>query len=218
MRFYVYLYRDPWPAKGLVPIYVGKGLIAGSRAYKHLLHTHNLIFGRILAQCRKDGIECMPEIVLETDNEAEAFGCERKLIAQYGRLDLKTGTLCNLTDGGEGGTGISTVTREKKAALLRGKPMSEETKAKIAATRKGQKRTRESVEKSAAALRGRKLSREHIGKVVAAKLGVPRSEEQKMRMGFAQKRRRIRELRLGVDKRKKKAQVSYRDDASMRPF
>ena len=34
-----------------------------------------------------------------------AFELEIKLIAKYGRRDLKTGTLCNLTDGGEGAAG-----------------------------------------------------------------------------------------------------------------
>jgi hypothetical protein len=43
--------------------------------------------------------------VFETEDEAEAFAKEIELIALYGRRNLKKGTLFNLTDGGEGGSG-----------------------------------------------------------------------------------------------------------------
>jgi len=43
--------------------------------------------------------------VFETEDEAEAFAKEIELIALYGRRTLKKGTLFNLTDGGEGGSG-----------------------------------------------------------------------------------------------------------------
>jgi len=39
---------------------------------------------------------------LETDNEIEALNFECELIKIYGRRDLSTGPLFNLTDGGEG--------------------------------------------------------------------------------------------------------------------
>lgn len=38
-------------------------------------------------------------------SESESFILEKKLIAEYGRLDLGTGILRNLTDGGDGSSG-----------------------------------------------------------------------------------------------------------------
>lgn len=52
------------------------------------------------------------EIVLSTHDEREAFQRERELIAHYGRENL-----CNLTDGGEGASGV-TLSPEHKAALM----------------------------------------------------------------------------------------------------
>ena len=70
--------------------------------------------------------------------EQEAFNLERFLIALYGRLDLETGTLTNLTDGGEGSSGYvpTEETRAKMSAARLGVAKSEEHKANIA---KGQK-------------------------------------------------------------------------------
>lgn len=46
------------------------------------------------------------EIVYESDSYEEVLSKEKELISLYGRRDLKTGTLCNLTDGGEGTCGF----------------------------------------------------------------------------------------------------------------
>ena len=51
--------------------------------------------------------------------EQEAFTLERFLIALYGRLDLKTGTLTNLTDGGEGHSGYVMPQEERDACSAR---------------------------------------------------------------------------------------------------
>lgn len=45
-------------------------------------------------------------IVYESDNHSEIINKEVELIKLYGRRDLRTGTLCNLTDGGEGVIGF----------------------------------------------------------------------------------------------------------------
>jgi len=65
------------------------------------------------AIAKKHGVYC--EIVANSLNNNEACILEKKLITCYGRLDKTTGTLCNLTDGGEGvvGCNLSEETREK---------------------------------------------------------------------------------------------------------
>lgn len=83
-EFYVYAFLR----KDRTPYYVGKG--SGSRAYSK---------GRIIKPPRdKSRI-----VFLRTGlSEEKAFEWERFYIAHYGRIDLGTGILRNLTDGGEG--------------------------------------------------------------------------------------------------------------------
>jgi hypothetical protein len=104
-KFYVYLYRDPRPDKKLAPIYVGKG--QGARAQQHLRDQArgNPLLRRILAKCKTLNLEPIIEIVERFASENDAFELEIALIAKYGRRDLCIGTLCNLTDGGEGPSG-----------------------------------------------------------------------------------------------------------------
>jgi hypothetical protein len=103
--FYVYTYRDTRPSKNSQIIYVGKG--QGQRAYAHwekVVHQ-NRGFGAVLAKLRQLGLAPLISIVKEFTEEAEAFVEEMRLIAELGRRDLGTGTLFNLTDGGEGTAG-----------------------------------------------------------------------------------------------------------------
>jgi hypothetical protein len=77
-----------------------------------------------------------------------ACNMEQYLIESYGRQDKKTGTLCNMTDGGNGRKSsiVSKETRLKiseknkgKNTWMAGKKMSEETKRKISEKSKGKK-------------------------------------------------------------------------------
>jgi hypothetical protein len=98
--FYVYVIYG----KNDVPVYVGKGY--GRRAYIHLIgHSGNKRLTRMIAKCRKEGFEPRAEIVERFTDEVHAFALELELIARYGRRDLGTGTLYNLTEGGEGTSG-----------------------------------------------------------------------------------------------------------------
>jgi hypothetical protein len=102
--FYVYVYRDPRPSKNNQPVYVGKG--TGDRDLSHWSKgSHNKPFQDFLSHLKRRGLVAAPERVFETEVEAEAFAKEIELIALYGRRNLNTGTLFNLTDGGEGGSG-----------------------------------------------------------------------------------------------------------------
>jgi hypothetical protein len=93
--FYTYLYRDPKEHK---PIYVGKG--QKKRAWSHFTKTANLHLKRLIAKRLNEGHTIEPIINYEVD-ESTAFHMEMFWIDFYGREDLGTGTLFNLTDGGD---------------------------------------------------------------------------------------------------------------------
>lgn len=99
--FYVYEIIDPFTN---LPFYVGKGTL--NRCYDHLKnldsksHKNNKI-RKIL----DSGNQVIIRKVFWTDNEQEAFTEEKRLILLYGRKNIKTGMLTNLTNGGEGVSG-----------------------------------------------------------------------------------------------------------------
>ncbi len=106
-KFYVYVYLDPRPGKGLQPIYVGKGTVDLDRASYHWeRRCVNSFLQSVLDKIRAAGLVPQITIAAYMEDEEEAFAMERDLIAQYGRRDLRTGSLCNLTDGGQGVAGL----------------------------------------------------------------------------------------------------------------
>jgi hypothetical protein len=80
-------------------------------------------------------------IIQYFENETDAFEAEKFLISFFGREDLGLGCLLNMTDGGDGQSGLV---------------HKESSKEKIRQAQKGQKRSVERVKKTADALRGRK--------------------------------------------------------------
>jgi hypothetical protein len=106
-KFYVYVYLDPRPGKGLQPIYVGKGTVDLDRASYHWeRRCVNPFLQKVLDKIRAAGLVPQITIAAYMENEEEAFAMERDLIAQHGRRDLRTGSLCNLTEGGQGTAGL----------------------------------------------------------------------------------------------------------------
>ena len=106
-KFYVYVYLDPRPGKGLQPIYVGKGTVDLDRASYHWeKRCVNPFLQNVLDKIRAAGLVPQITIAAYMDDEEDAFAMERELIAKYGRRDIKTGSLCNLTDGGQGVAGL----------------------------------------------------------------------------------------------------------------
>lgn len=106
-KFYVYVYLDPRPGKGLQPIYVGKGTVDLDRASYHWeRRCVNPFLQRVLDKIRAAGLVPQITIAAYMEDEEEAFSMERDLISQYGRRDLRTGSLCNLTEGGQGTAGL----------------------------------------------------------------------------------------------------------------
>jgi hypothetical protein len=76
------------------------------------------------------------EILFDDLTYEQAKEKEIEFIKLYGRNDIGTGILCNMTDGGDGNNNFSVETKEKISKSLRGKTQSEETKAKRIATLK----------------------------------------------------------------------------------
>ena len=102
MEFYAYIYYDP--TRNNEPFYVGKG--KGERAWSHLKESHNFMVNRRINAIRE--LDYEPEIeIVPCGSEASAFEMEKTLVSKYGRRNLKTGSLWNFTDGGDGGSGIA---------------------------------------------------------------------------------------------------------------
>lgn len=110
--FYVYVYRDPRPLKRHQPVYVGKG--TGDRDISHWSKgSHNKPFQDFISHLKQRGLVAPCERVFETKVETEAFAKEIELIALYGRRNTGVGTLFNLTDGGEGASGMIKTAEQK---------------------------------------------------------------------------------------------------------
>tara|TARA_R100000315_G_C5217602_1_gene130260 strand:+ start:48 stop:1295 length:1248 start_codon:yes stop_codon:yes gene_type:complete len=102
-RFYTYAYLRKVDR---TPYYIGKG--TGKRAYDR--HTH-----RVKVPDDRDRIIFLKENV----SEKEAWDYEREMIQFYGRKDLGTGILRNLSDGGEGPANPSPEARRRNAETSR---------------------------------------------------------------------------------------------------
>ena len=89
--------------------------------------------------------EYVVEIIQNNLSWEDACELEEFLVSLYGRIDLKTGTLVNLTNGGDGRNGYI-VTEDRKiqlSKLKKGVKRSKDTCDKISKARKGMKFTEE---------------------------------------------------------------------------
>jgi hypothetical protein len=130
------------------PFYIGIGNKKNyARAYQTEPDRRNEIWCKIF---NKSDIEI--EIILENLTKNQASEKEQEFIKLYGRKDLSTGILCNMTDGGDGIWNyiMSDDTKEKMRQSKLGnknpnfgKSPSEETRLKRSKSLKGQKRSEE---------------------------------------------------------------------------
>lgn len=117
--FYAYIYYDP--SRNNEPIYVGKGKL--TRAWSHLKSNKKSPFIQRLQKMIRNNISPVIGIYAGLEEEL-AHLLEMELISKFGRKDLGSGTLLNLTDGGEGMAGFIFLPSSKKkmSAAKKGKP------------------------------------------------------------------------------------------------
>jgi len=144
--YYVYAYLRK---EDNTPYYIGKG--KGDRAYQK-------------SHCVKVPVDRSRIAFLHTNlSEEDAYSLEEHYINLYGRVDLGTGILRNITEGGEGARNPSADTRKKLSAAQRGKKASDEARRKMSESRLGPKNHRYG--KSMSDETKRKLSEKKKGKL-----------------------------------------------------
>jgi len=167
-----YVYELQYPNG--TPFYVGKG--KGDRCNKHLKgrDNSNSFKCRIINKIRNSRQEPIIKKVAENLEESVAFYIEKFLIAYYGRRNIGTGILTNLTDGGEGGCSYrSEKTRMKISKSLKGS----------VGGMKGKYHSNEAKNKIKSSLTGRPCSDETKEKIRIGNLGKKVSEETKRKIG-----------------------------------
>lgn len=128
-----------------IPKYVGKG--KGNRWMEHR-RAKSQLGDALREEYKRSGKWLTPQIVYRGDEDS-ALAEEIHLIAFYGRLDLNSGSLWNLTDGGEGNSGHhhSDASRKLMSDLhsgsnnpFYGKTHSEETRKLLSELHRGHHR------------------------------------------------------------------------------
>jgi hypothetical protein len=137
-KHYTYYLIDP-STNEVFYVGMGKGKRIESHEYKvrrnQIPNNNKYLFNKIKKIISgKNNI--IYKKILENVNQDEAARFEIEEIKRIGRSDLKLGTLCNLTDGGEGTAHLSEEVAERKREKLRYKK-SDAHKRKLSLAHKG---------------------------------------------------------------------------------
>jgi hypothetical protein len=128
---------------------------------------------------KKHCVSGKPEVKIWHQNLTweQAQEHEKFWISIYGRRDLGTGVLVNLTDGGEGVANPSEETRQKISEANKGEKNPQY----------GKTHTKEHCKKISEANKGKPKSDEHRQKISQANKGKPKSDETKQKLSLANK-------------------------------
>lgn len=134
------------------------------------------------------------EILKDNITWEQACLIEKELILKFGRKDLKTGSLVNLTNGGEGVLNYTYTddVKSKMSLLKKGKQsprkgikLSQETKYKISNSKKGTKFSDIHKLKISEGNKGKKLSKDHIEIIINSNKNRVVSEKTKLKMSLS---------------------------------
>jgi hypothetical protein len=150
--------------ENLQPFYIG---IGKTEKYKRAFMSRgrNNIWHKIVAK-----YPCFSSVLYEQLSFRSACEIEKALITHYGRMDLRNGILCNMTDGGEGCT--NTI-------------FTKERIEKIRVSNTGKKHKEETLQK----FRDRRQTEKTKEKIRQFKLGTKMSEETKLKMSRSSPRK-----------------------------
>ena len=151
------------------------------------------------------------EILLENISWEEACAKEVEFIALYGRIDQSTGTLANLTNGGEGTLNrtYSEAANKSRSEKLKGRQFSPETLQKMKESRRKRTDSQKGYKRSAEAKLKNRLS--HLGKKDSAETRKRKSEAHKGKVPWNKGKtykfseERLLQLKLARESRKAEA-------------
>lgn len=113
-RFYIYRHIRPDTNE---VFYIGKGSNISRGNNQRMISKERSVWWKRIVALNNGNYK--KEIIFECDDEKFCFEKEQEFIALYGRKDLGKGTLVNMTNGGEGATGIIITEKQKLDTSIR---------------------------------------------------------------------------------------------------
>lgn len=191
-RFFVYIFVNH--NTGL-PVYVGKG--CRKRDFQHQSNASLGHKGRLYNWMRKyqklNNAWPIPFRIAEGMEECKALELEIGLISFFGRADLKTGCLFNLTDGGDGVSGYS---------------FSPHLVKQISEKNTGRKLSPVSIAKRTASVLGSKRSPETIKRMSLAALNRKKRPPEKQSRGYKMSARSCANMSIAARKREEEEKIN----------